>query len=470
MDFLKSLMKDMSKAEPGFSALTEGVADVFGTKLYFLLSGFARNPNIFRYTIPDQIFFQGSCNALWTKPLTKKSISQAFLMGNRFDLVTIFPHTYYMLRLRQRVSPFLNYAVFDDNTGITVSEPTIETYAHVTLPETNKFINNFGSKCVAFTISNPLLKTAKVIYKLPSGFKPDKAYYVELYKEPVKLEFKNHGKDIAFNLHPAEMSCIILTEKLAATHRWTAVLEQPAEDKFTAKIFNYSNQPVNLKVSAQYSEGAEVGPAQNLTIPAGGLKKITFKDNTGSSAFRMVKVKISSPAYSKDYIISLGKTGRRIPRPEKFVPQKPEKVTTSPKQTATNLLQMNFEAPEFCKETAFKGKRSFKLAGNGKYVMHKFPLKLEKNSTYKISLAIRKSFDVSPVSHHNNVVVANYTPDKKLKLYLNLGTSTPRDNKWHILAGTFKTDDNLNNCGLYFYNKNSKGTVWIDEIRIDKIK
>ena len=162
-------MKTMRSYEPDFCALTEGVADVFGTNLYFLLSGFARNPNIFRYTLPDQIFFQGSCNALWSRPLTRKSITQSFMVGNRFDLVGIYGHTYYMLLLRQQVSPFLNYAAFNDTVGIDSSDPDILIYNHVTMPKTNKYINNFDSKAVAFTIANRRLKKAKSATRYRKG-------------------------------------------------------------------------------------------------------------------------------------------------------------------------------------------------------------------------------------------------------------------------------------------------------------
>jgi hypothetical protein len=84
-------------------------------------------------------------------------------------------------------------------------------------------------------------------------------------------------------------------------------------------------------------------------------------------------------------------------------------------------------------------------------------------------LALRKGFEVSKTGHENSVFVANYDKNRKLKQYLNLGSSIPIDDKWHWVSGSFVTDDDLDNCGLYIYNKNSLGLVRADEIKIEKM-
>jgi hypothetical protein len=465
MAFLKKMMRTMRTYEPDFCALTEGVADVFGTKLYFLLSGFARNPSIYRYTLPDQIFFQGSCNALWSRPLTRKSITQSFMVGNRFDLVRIFPHTYYMLLLRQHVSPFLNYAVFNDTEGITLTDPDIQAFNHVTMPSTNEYINNSGSKAVAFTIANPHLKTAILSYTLPQGFTPRNGYIFRLYKAPEKLKFTNNNGNISFAVPKTETSCVVLCGELQGPQCWTATLRQSDYNTIDVELFNFSKKPETFTITSSFTKGEKI-----IKIPGGTLHSIKLRTADDSTEFKLANVIISSSQYSRKYVTALGRTGRTIPRPPGYkLPKKvkPKKIVKHIKGKV--VLKLDFESDKYSKEKPYKDNRCFKLAGNGKYIMKKFPLQLEKNTKYKISLAIRKGFDVSLTSHHNNVVVANYSKDKKLKLYINLGTSTPRDNKWHILAGTFTTDDKVYNSGLYFYNKNSKDNIWIDAIRIEKI-
>ncbi|MFA7230503.1 MAG: hypothetical protein WC071_04475 [Victivallaceae bacterium] len=475
MEFINKLMHDMRKLEPGFCALTEGVADVFGTQLYFLLSGFARNPNIFRYTLPDQIFFQGSQNGLWAPPLTRKSLLQSYLMGNRFDLVGFYPaNTYYMLKLRQRISPFLNYAIFNDTEGIKVSDPAIEVYNHLTLPETNKYIANAGTRCVTFTIANREGKNGSLVYTLPAGFTPQYGYRCELNGEPQKMNFKTSGNQVTFELPKAEASAVILIDKLESAHQWTATVEQSDIATVEAKIFNYTNEQVTFKVEAICPEANFEQKIQNVTIPGGSLTIVKFIDKSGLNNFKLAHIKISSPAYNDKFIISLGNAGYKIPAAEKLTPKAEKTVKVIPPAASATkgikVLLLDFEAPEFADNEAFKGKGCFKLKGDGAFKMHKIPLTLENNTPYRVSLALRKGFNVSKVGHDNNVMVVNYDKNKKIKHYLSLGSSIPIDDKWHFVAGNFVTDNDLDNCGLYIYNKKSRDLIWIDEIKIEKIK
>ncbi len=466
MVFLKKLMKTMRSYEPDFCALTEGVADVFGTNLYFLLSGFARNPNIFRYTLPDQIFFQGSCNALWSQPLTRKSITQSFMVGNRFDLVGIYGHTYYMLLLRQQVSPFLNYAAFNDTVGIDSSNPDILIYNHITMPKTDKYINNSGSKAVAFTIANPRLKKAKISYTVPQGFNPLCGYVFELYKAPRKLQFTRNGEKVSFAVPEAETSCVILGDELKGPQCWTATLRQRDLNTVNVSIFNFKPETRTFKISSSFT-----GDAKVVKVPGGTMQSVMLSPAEKSAEFKLENVTVSSPDYTRKFVTALGNTGRSIPRPPGYKP--PPKTKTVVKTAITGpgkvILDLNFEEDKYCTDKPYQGKRCLELKGTGKYVIKKFPLQLENNTKYKIVLALRKGFDTSLTGHHNNVVVANYSKDRKLKIYINLGTSTPRDNKWHILAGTFTTDDKVFNSGLYFYNTKSKDSVWIDAIKLEKV-
>lgn len=472
MEFINKLMRDMRKTEPGFCALTEGVADVFGTQLYFLLSGFARNPNIFRYTLPDQIFFQGSQNGLWAPPLTRKSLLQSYLMGNRFDLVGFTPaNTYYMLKLRQRISPFLNYAIFNDTEGIKVSDSSIEAYNHLILPETDKYIANSGTRSIAFTVANREGRSGSLTYTLPVGFVPEYGYSCELNGEPQNLSFKVSGGQVTFDLSKAEASAVILVDKLEAAHQWTAIAEQPENTAIQAKIFNYTNESVNFQVEAICSEANFDRKIQNVTIAGGSLATVKFIDKSENKGFKLAHIKVSSPAYSDKFLISLGDAGHKIPPPEKVtqksIVQPVPKL--NPAVKGTRVLYLDFEEAKFADSEAFKGRGCFKLDGNGAIKFHKIPLTLEKNTQYRVSLALRKGFQVSKVGHENSAIVANYDKNKKLKQYLNLGSSIAIDDKWHLVAGSFTTDDDLDNCGLYIYNKNSQGLVRADEVKIEKM-
>lgn len=453
MAFLNELIPAMRKKEPEFCALTEGIADVFGTHLYFLLSGFARDPNIFRYTIPDQIIFQGSCNGLWSKPLTRKSIQQAFLCGNRFDLVLLYPETYYMLRLRQRISPFLNRAVFDDVRGIEVSDPGVQAFAHRMLPETDSIISNGGTKAVTLTLGNPDLKNATLSYKLPDSFRLKKALLFELYKDPVPLKFTQKDGTITFDVPKIDASAVILIDEVRDIHQFTAVAEQTATDSFTVEIFNVTPKETEFTVEA----GKET---KKIRIQPYEEKSVVFTDPGQGAKFAVVPVTVSAkgmPAFRR--VISIGDTGSRIPMPE---------LPTKEISKAAPLV-IDFEESVYSDKAAASGKRGLLLSGNGKTQMFKIPLNLAPNAHYEMTLALRKSKEVSPKPGDCYVMVANYTKDKKLERYVTLGGNVAADGEFHNLKAEFDTNDEVLSAGLYLYNNNSQGALSIDDVKIVEI-
>ena len=152
----------------------------------------------------------------------------------------------------------------------------------------------------------------------------------------------------------------------------------------------------------------------------------------------------------------------------------PEKKTVSekkavPAEKSSGIVYKNsFESAEY-KGVPYAGKGAYLLEGNGKYKQFKINLKLKKNQRYRIRFAIFKDFDCSPVGHKTMACVGNYAKDGKLERYLMLAGSIKPDGKYHLAAGEFKTTDQLNDCGLYFYNRDSKGKIYIDEIIIEEI-
>ena len=451
--FLEKLIRDMREKEPEFCALTEGIADVFGTHLYFLLSGFARNPNIFRYTLPDQIIFQGSCNGLWSKPLTKQSILQAFLCGNRYDLVLIYPETYYMLKLRQQISPFLNLAVFDDVKGIHVSDPDIVAFAHKILPETASLISGGeGTRAVTLTIGNPDGKSGRLDYELPKGFRLKRAMLCELYKDPAPLAFSRKGDRITFQVPAAAASAVILIDTIGGPHRFTVTAEQTSENTVSVKTYNFMEEDTAFTVSA-----GEQKKNQRIRSGDSGSVEFTFARQPGD--FRILQVTVSAPGMkSVKRMISTGRTAQKIPLPE------------LPAQKSGKDLKLDFEETVYSEKAAFSGKRGMLLKGNGKFCMHKIPLALVPEAHYEMTAQIRKSEDVSPKSGDCFGMVAFYTAkEKKLERLVFLGGNVVNDNRFHSVKVEFHTPGNLHEPALYLYNNNSQGCFSVDDVNIVEI-
>ncbi len=447
MQFMNKMFKEMRAKEPDFCALTEGVADVFGTQLYFLISGFARNPAIFRYTIPDQIIFQGSCNGLWTRPLSEKSFADAFMLGNRFDWVIFFDSTYYVLKLRQRVSPFLNLAVFDDVLGIESTVKNARIYTHKANSETDRFIANNGSHYTALTIENPDLASGKVTYK--AGFPVKYALVCEYLKEPVPLKFTQNGDTVAFDMPQGKYSVVLLVNELKKNHAWTAVAEQTDTNTFELRITNFLNRKQTFTVNA-------AGKNSKIEIAPLATETLVYNRDKGGDKFDVAQIFIESPEYKDMKIISIGKTGRKVP------------FYTVKRTTASDIIRLDFEEMSYSKKSPYKGLRSFELQGNGKFCMKGIPLKLESEALYQIELKYKKGKNVAANGSKSFLMVANYTPDQKLERYLIFGGNTAADGQYHSIKYEFKTTKGLNNCQLFVYNHDSTDSVFIDDVEITK--
>ena len=447
MQFMNKMFKEMRAKEPDFCALTEGVADVFGTQLYFLLSGFARNPSIFRYTIPDQIIFQGSCNGLWTRPLSEKSISEAFLLGNRFDWVIFFDSTYYILKLRQRVSPFLNLAVFDDVLGIESTVKNARIYAHKANNETNKFISSNGSRYTALTIENPDLVSGKVTYK--AGFPVKYAMVAEYLKEPMPLKFTQNGDTVSFDMPQGKFSVVLLIDELKKNHAWTAVAEQTDTNTFEVRITNFLNKEQNFTVRT-------LGKTHKINIKPLATETLVCSRENPSDKFDVAQIFIESPEYKDMKVISVGNAGKKVP------------FYTVKRTTASDFTKLDFEEMSYSSKSPYSGKRSFELQGNGKFCMKGIPLKLEPEALYQIELKYKKGKNVSPKGDKCFLMVGNYTPDKKLERYLIFGSNTAADEKYHSIKYEFKTTKGLSNCQLFIYNHDTKDSVFIDDVELTK--
>ena len=179
-------------------------------------------------------------------------------------------------------------------------------------------------------------------------------------------------------------------------------------------------------------------------------------------------------------IIAKGSKSRQYTMVLKGFSAKPEKWEDAAKKTAATLedkyplpaipdnLHFDFETAEGA--DAFKGKKCLCLKGNGSFKCEKLPITLQKNSTYKICFAIRKSPDTSSKGSDNFVMIGQYDKNRKLHVMGTCAGRVPKDNKWHQVSIDLKTSGEIFNGNIYFYNKNSRGSVWIDELDIQKIK
>lgn len=113
---------------------------------------------------------------------------------------------------------------------------------------------------------------------------------------------------------------------------------------------------------------------------------------------------------------------------------------------------------------AYRGNGCIVLVGNvEKTIHHKVKMYLEKNTRYRLRMAVRKE-----PAGKGYLSVANYSAEGTLKIYAT-GSNVPADNQWHEIEMSFRTDANLSNCGLYLYNEKSQGRIMLDEVSLEKV-
>ena len=315
--FLDGYFEKMRALDPEFVSLTEGVSDVFGSRLYFLLSGFDRNPNIMRYMLPDQIFFLGNANGLWSESLSRRSLSRSFVFGMKFDLIVdtmpLFPHSWHLLKLRQRISPFLNYAAFKDTEGVRVSAPDVMAFSHVTGDESAAFAGETGSKTMTVTIWNENRTAGTLEIRPPAGFQPARAFLCSLYRDPVPLPFQILDGKITLALPEADTAALLFVERVAGPLAWTAVPIQTGTGTVEVAIFNFHNEPLQLTLKEISGRTKFADAPETVTVAPGQMTHVQLRDAKPSDVFKTATLRISAPDYSRDILISLGRTDGVIP-------------------------------------------------------------------------------------------------------------------------------------------------------------
>jgi hypothetical protein len=315
--FLDAYFEKMSALDPEFVSLTEGVADVFGSRLYFLLSGFDRTSNLMRYMLPDQIYFLGNANGLWSESLSRRSLSRSFVFGMKFDLIAdtmpLFPHSWHLLKLRQRVSPFLNYAAFKDDVGVRVDTTGVLAYAHEVGEESAAFTGETGARAWTVTVWNEDRKPGALELQPPAGFQPARAFLCSLYRDPVPLPFRILDGKITLDLPEAETAALIFVERVAGPLAWTAVPIQTGTGAVEVAIFNFHDEPLVLRIAEISGETRFADAPETVTVAPGQMTRVQLHDAKPSDVFKTATLRISAPDYSRDILISLGRTDGVIP-------------------------------------------------------------------------------------------------------------------------------------------------------------
>ena len=124
------------------------------------------------------------------------------------------------------------------------------------------------------------------------------------------------------------------------------------------------------------------------------------------------------------------------------------------------------DIPVWHTQPAYLGLGCYELIGHPRRQLHAyFNLLLEPQTTYELSVAIRKDLDTNSLLR-----VCNYDKDNRPSSYAVIGENIPADGIWHYETIRFSTDSKAHRSGLYLYLEPTTQTLRIDELRIKKVK
>ncbi|MBE6376475.1 MAG: LamG domain-containing protein [Lentisphaerae bacterium] len=100
------------------------------------------------------------------------------------------------------------------------------------------------------------------------------------------------------------------------------------------------------------------------------------------------------------------------------------------------------------------------IAGdNEKKLWKKVPAAFEPDKTYILKVKFKRD----PATQ-GSLAVFNYSSRSKVRCYAS--ASAPADGKWHTVTLKFKTDKDVFNSSVFFYNEKSGGNVYADDLEI----
>ena len=106
----------------------------------------------------------------------------------------------------------------------------------------------------------------------------------------------------------------------------------------------------------------------------------------------------------------------------------------------------------------------FELKGDGGFTCKKFPVYLKPDKEYGISFRIKKATQASKRPSDNYLIVGQYDKARKFHIIASFAARVPCDGQWHEIKQKFHSPATINGCSIYVYNKNTKASIWLDDL------
>ncbi|MCZ7646284.1 MAG: hypothetical protein M5U26_13540 [Planctomycetota bacterium] len=289
LKLLDRIIEASRRTTPGYANLVEGVGDVWGTRMYMLLSGFARNPEIFRYTFPDMVMFQGHANGYWSGEKSYQSIREAFLLANKFDVIHASEMVRDLIYVRQQLGPWMTRGTFLDTKGLRVPDPRLHAKGFR--------VNEAGGRgaLVTFHNAHELSGLPVSLDLAPYGTLPRRAFALEAKQDPAPLAFYIRDGKAHFVAPAAKSAAVLLVEEAAGPFAATVLVRSAeAEAHLTAEAMNWSGAPLGAELECWSPEEKPRQVRVALELRPGQVSRTRFEfpEAAARTLVRPVRVRL----------------------------------------------------------------------------------------------------------------------------------------------------------------------------------
>jgi len=424
--FLKNLNKNFKNKIKGFTPMIEGVSDCYNTQAPALISGFRRFIEGYRYIFPELILHYGMHNGNWWSDKALTAISDAYLDGNRFDLIWkwISQDISRITWLRDSLMPIVADAKYLLDGGIKVSNDKIQ----VSFMDA---VNKHGLGLI--NIRNfKKVKDAKITLPQNITAKFKKAFILPLYGDFKAIDLSG---DIQVPAQTVTSVLLVSADIEVSMSGIGFVFPEQTPDgmQYDVRTLNFTKKSLPVKIKLTDAKSKVVQLTNDFDIPAYGIDKRTVKLKDNKEIKLVRRLNFVFDANGKQ----LSKLRRTY---EPFF--------------ANSDFELNTGLP-ISNKTALNGKSSLEVT----------PLKRVQPF---ISIAPVRKVTISVYSKTEGkgkaeALIYNHRHRKTLGR-LKVVPGKTKDG-WQLMRCTFKnTDDSM--VQMSFNNLSNKGNIYFDQVEV----
>jgi hypothetical protein len=227
-------------------------------------------PEVFHYTFPEYILYNGVANGLYQKS-EDDCLLDAHLLGNRYDVFSAQPAARYMA-LRRCTKQLLYRARFVDNLGVVSSNPAVRAKSDILQDEQNdaRIVN----------IANP---TGKAGVSVEVEKAPASGYFFDLDGGEGVVTLRKTAGGVAFIAPVSRASTVVIATKCEPIVRVPVASAVAGEQgSLRVTVTNVGERPVSGKLLL---EGAP-GRAVSVTVAAGASAEASLTLPAHKASFR----------------------------------------------------------------------------------------------------------------------------------------------------------------------------------------